>query len=100
MVRTIVESVPGARFDRGHLPAFAESALEFEIFGLRRGTGLRRLHERDPGHQSGICRAFAREGIAFAFPTRTIGVRQVSPWRLGQYRLAGLTYPQGMAKIL
>ncbi|HPH01845.1 MAG TPA: mechanosensitive ion channel family protein [Spirochaetota bacterium] len=72
MVRTIVESVPGARFDRGHFARFAESALEFEFSVYVEGPDYVDFMNGIQAINLGICRAFAREGIAFAFPTRTI----------------------------
>lgn len=72
MVRAIVESVPRARFDRGHFARFAESSLEFEFSVYIEGSEYVDFMNGIQAINLGICRAFAEEGIAFAFPTRTI----------------------------
>lgn len=83
MVRAIVSSVPNARFDRGHFARFADSALEFEFAVYVRGPNYVDFMDGIQAINLGICRAFAKEGIVFAFPTRTIELAKSAQDELG-----------------
>jgi small-conductance mechanosensitive channel len=76
MLRTLVEAEPGIRFDRAHFKEFADSALTFEVvyFVLSPDYGsYMDIHQRI---LFGIVERFAAEGIGFAYPTRTVYLKQ------------------------
>jgi small-conductance mechanosensitive channel len=74
MVEEIVSAVPQARFDRAHFVSYGDSSLDFEVayyvlipdyveyLNIQQTVNLA-LYER-----------FEEEGIAFAYPTRTIHI--------------------------
>lgn len=74
MVEEIICSMPGARFDRAHFVSYGDSSLDFEVayfvlvpdyvdyLNVQQAVNLA-LYER-----------FEKEGIAFAYPTRTVHI--------------------------
>jgi len=83
IIRDCIESQEHARFDRAHLKTFADSAIEFEsvyfmqvpdygaMMDAQQEVNLR-LHER-----------FVAQDIGFAFPSRTLYLRDESDPPLG-----------------
>ena len=72
MVREIVERQQNVRFDRGHFATFGESAYEFEFVYFVLSPDYNAFMTVQQEINLAIVRAFEREEIAFAFPTRTV----------------------------
>lgn len=72
MVRGVVEAQPDTRFERAHLLAFGESALEFEVVFHVLDPDYNRYMDVQQAINIGLMRRFEREGINFAYPTRTL----------------------------
>jgi len=71
-LREIIAAQPRTRFDRAHFKQYGDSALVFEIvyYVLDRDYNLYMdIHQ---AINLAICEHFGREGIEFAFPTRTV----------------------------
>ena len=75
-LRDIVLVQPQARFDRAHLQAFGESAIMFEIVYYATNPDYTQYMNTQQEINLGIARRFEAEGVQFAFPTRTVYVRQ------------------------
>jgi small-conductance mechanosensitive channel len=76
MVREIVESVEQARFDRAHFQKFGDSSLIFEVVYFVTNSDYSLYMDIQQTINLGLCRRFEKEGIAFAYPTRTVYVQQ------------------------
>lgn len=72
MVREIVESQEGARFDRAHFKSFGESSYDFEVVYYINTPDYNAYMDCQQAINLGICRGFAERRIEFAYPTRTI----------------------------
>ena len=78
MMKEIVTAQSPVRFERSHFATFAESALRIETV----------YHVKDPSYEKymdvqqavnlAVLARFKREGIVFAYPTRTLDVK--APW--------------------
>jgi len=79
MVREIVEAQPKTRFDRAHFQKYGDSSLDFEVvyFVLDPAYGV--YMDTQQAINLELFRIFAREGIEFAYPTRTLYMTQVAP---------------------
>ncbi|HEY7656120.1 MAG TPA: mechanosensitive ion channel family protein [Burkholderiales bacterium] len=71
-LREAVEAVPRTRFDRAHFKEYGDSALVFEIvyYVLDRDYNL--YMDVQQAINLAIFDRFAREGVEFAYPTRTL----------------------------
>lgn len=76
MIRDIVAGVEGARFDRAHFKGFGESAFTFEVVYYVESRDYPVYMDIRQKINLAICRAFAERGIEFAYPTRTLYVRE------------------------
>ncbi len=77
LVQETIEGVPGTRFEYCLLRGFGDSALQFEVcYFVPEPTGRRFLEILDAVNR-GILAAFDRDGIRFAYPTRTV-IQQAS----------------------
>jgi len=78
MVRSAIESVEGTRFEYCALRQFGEHALGFEVvyFVPDWDTARLRFVQINDAVNRAIHAAFAAAGIAFAYPTRNVIVRQ------------------------
>jgi len=76
MLREAVEAQARTRFDRAHFKEYADSSLAFEVvyYVLDRDYNL--YMDIQQAINLAIFDRFAREGIDFAYPTRTLHVRQ------------------------
>lgn len=74
LVREIIESQEDTRFDRAHFFQFGDSSLDFEVvyYVLSPEYGLHM--DRRQTVNLAMMRAFAAEGIDFAYPTRTLWI--------------------------
>ena len=74
MMRSVVEAVPGARFDRAHFKSLGDWALVFEVAFFVTSADYLVYLDAQQAINLGICRRFEAEGIEFAYPTRTVHV--------------------------
>jgi small-conductance mechanosensitive channel len=72
MVREIVESIEGTRFDRAHFKSFGNSSYDFEVVYYVNTPDYNIYMDTQQAINLGICRGFAERDIEFAYPTRTI----------------------------
>jgi small-conductance mechanosensitive channel len=72
MVRQIIESQTGVRFERSHFSGFMENALRVETVYFVLDPEYKRFMDVQQAVNLAILRRFTAEGIEFAFPTRTI----------------------------
>ena len=72
LIRSVVESQPLTRFDRSHLMTLAESALRFETVYWVLDADFNKYADIQHTINLELIRRFASQGIAFAFPSRTI----------------------------
>jgi small-conductance mechanosensitive channel len=72
LVKEIIEGQDLTRFDRAHLQGFGDSALNFEIVYFVLSADYNTYMDVQQAIILELFRGFEREGIAFAYPTRTI----------------------------
>jgi small-conductance mechanosensitive channel len=72
MLQRCVDSQALTRFERAHFARFAESWLEFELAYYVKSAVFQDYMDTMQGVNLAVLRAFASEGVQFAFPTRTI----------------------------
>jgi len=78
IVKQIIETQEGARFDRGHFAAYGDFSLNFEFVYYVIGADYNRYMDIHQAINLGIFEAFAEQGITFAYPTQTMYVNQAS----------------------
>ena len=72
MVRSIVEGVKDADFDRCHFVEFGASSLDFELcYNIPTNNYVQALDAQQQVNVA-LVQMFAEQGIEFAFPTRTL----------------------------
>lgn len=76
MIRTIVESQSGVRFDRAHFQSYGDFALVFEIVYYVLSSDYVRYMDVQQAINLEIHRQFEAQKIEFAYPTQTIFVEQ------------------------
>jgi len=72
ILREIVEAQQPVRFDRSHFSAYTDSALRFETVYYVLDPDYNRHMDVQQSIFLAVLERFRTEGIAFAFPTRTI----------------------------
>lgn len=72
MVREAVAKVPGLRLDRAHFKGFGDSALEFEAVYFVPVPDYNAYMDAQQAINLALVERFGKEGIGFAFPTRTL----------------------------
>lgn len=70
-MRSIVDSVPGCRFDRAHLFQFAASALSYELVFISENADLKVMFDARQAVMIALLKRFAELEIDFAFPAQT-----------------------------
>ena len=75
LIREAVEAQPQVRFDRSHFTSFSESALSFETVYFVLSADYLVFADTNQAVNLAIFRKFAEEHIAFAYPTRTLMVK-------------------------
>lgn len=78
MVREIVEQREHARFDRAHFIEFGDSAYTYEVVYWMLNPDFALYRDTQQEINLELVRAFAREGIEFAYPTRTVFVEMAT----------------------
>jgi small-conductance mechanosensitive channel len=76
MVREIVEAQEDTRFDRAHFFQFGDSSLDFEVVFYILSPEFALHMDRRQAVNLALMRAFAAEGIDFAYPTRTLWIER------------------------
>jgi len=76
MVKDIVESVEGARFDRAHFNRFEDSALGFDVVYYIESNDYNMYMDIQQEINIKILRAFEEKGVSMAYPTRTLYMRK------------------------
>lgn len=75
MLKEIVEAQPDVRFDRAHFQKYGDFALIYEIVYFILSPDYNLYMDRQQTINLEIFRRFAKEGIAFAYPTQTLYVQ-------------------------
>lgn len=75
MVRGIIESTEGTRFDRAHFKSFGASSLDFEVVYYILSPDYPAFMDAQQKINLEIFRRFEAEGIGFAYPTQTLYVQ-------------------------
>ncbi len=76
MVREIIEAQPATRFERGHFTGFGDSSLDFGFVYHMEVPDTATYLDVQQAINLGILRRFEADGIAFAYPTRTLFVER------------------------
>jgi len=76
MVQEIVERRADTRFDRAHFKSFGESSLDFEVVYHVLTSDYTRYMDIQQEINQQLFERFEREGIGFAYPTRTLYLHQ------------------------
>ncbi|MBI2822903.1 MAG: mechanosensitive ion channel family protein [Acidobacteria bacterium] len=79
MIREIVESREAVRFDRAHFKGYGDSSLNFEVVYWIKSPDYNLYMDIQERINLEIFSRFAREGIEFAYPTRTLHLRAAPP---------------------
>ena len=74
MVREIIESASPVRFDRSHFASFGDSSYDFEFVYFVGSPEYNVYMDVQQQINLAIVRAFARDRIEFAYPTRTLHI--------------------------
>ncbi len=74
IIKQAIEEQKDCRFDRAHFIRFGESSLDFEVVYYFRGKDYNPYMDANQAILLKIMRAFVKENIQFAFPTRTIHI--------------------------
>lgn len=74
MLREIIESQDGVRFDRAHFQGYGDSSLDFEIVYFVLDPDFTVYMDVQQAINFALFRRFQDEGIGFAYPTRTLYV--------------------------
>ncbi len=75
-LRAAVEAQPDVRFDRAHFKEYADFSLNFEIVYYVLSPDFGKYMDRQQAINLAIFEKFAAEGVQFAYPTRTLYLRQ------------------------
>ncbi len=79
IVQETITSLPGVRFDRAHFSKYGASSLDFEVVYYVLSKDYNEYMDRQQEINLAIYKRFEDEGISFAFPTRTLWVKQTEP---------------------
>lgn len=74
MVREIIQSQEKTRFDRAHFKEYGDSSLNFEVVYFVQSPDYNLYMDIQQAINLAIFQEFAKAGIEFAYPTRTVYV--------------------------
>jgi small-conductance mechanosensitive channel len=77
IVRQVVEATDSVRLDRAHFLAFADSSLNIEVAYFVLSDQYMVYADVQQAINLRIMRAFAEEGIGFAYPSRSVYLEQI-----------------------
>jgi len=72
ILKEIIESQDGTRFDRAHFHKYGEWSLDFEIVYIVTNPDYNLYMDIQQAINLAIYERFAAEGISFAYPTKTV----------------------------
>lgn len=72
MVQKIIEGQADVRFDRAHFKSFGDSSLDFEVVYYVLTSDYTVYMDRQQAINLALMQRFEKEGVGFAYPTRTI----------------------------
>lgn len=72
MVENIIKSQRDTQFDRAHFKRYGDSSLDFEVVYYVESADYNRYMDTQQAINLAIFERFAKEGIEFAFPSRTV----------------------------
>jgi small-conductance mechanosensitive channel len=76
MTKEIIESISGTRFDRCHFSRYGDFSLQFETVYYVLSPDFSKYMDIQQDINLRLYRQFEKEGIAFAFPTQTLHLKQ------------------------
>ena len=76
MAKKIIGEQQHARFDRAHFSGFGDSTLDFEVVYYMQTPEYATFMDVQHEINLALVRRFGEEGIEFAFPTRTVHLKQ------------------------
>jgi small-conductance mechanosensitive channel len=79
MIRQAVAAQTSVRFDRAHLAGFGDSSIDFEYVYYVLSPDYAVHMDVQQGILLEVHRAFEKEGIEFAYPTRTVFLAREAP---------------------
>ena len=79
LIREIVESQPGTRFDRSHFAKHAAASLDFETVYFVLSADFNRYMDVQQAINIRLHREFARLGVEFAYPTQRLLIAPQGP---------------------
>ena len=72
MVQSIIAGIENTRFDRAHFKSFGDSSLDFEVVYYVLTSDYTKFMDIQQEINQQLFETFEREGIGFAYPTRTL----------------------------
>ena len=78
IVKQIVDGVAKTRFDRAHFKGFGDSSLDFEVVYYILSPDYNLYMDTQQTINLTLMKLFAKDGIEFAYPTRTIFIEKES----------------------
>ncbi len=90
MIRSIIENLPGVRFDRSHFKGFAESSFEFEVVYYVLSADYNVYMDKQQAINLAIVDGFKAAGIEFAVPARTLQLQVAGGGREAGIKSIGL----------
>ena len=75
-LKAAVEAQPKARFDRAHFKSYGDFSLNFEVVYYVLSAEFNVYMDTQQGINLTIYQKLAQEGVQFAYPTRTLYLRQ------------------------
>jgi len=75
-LRAAVEAQPKARFDRAHFKSYGDFSLDFEIVYYVLSADFNVYMDTQQAINLAMFEKLAQEGVQFAYPTRTLYLRQ------------------------
>jgi small-conductance mechanosensitive channel len=79
-VHEIIDGAENARFDRAHFKAFGASSLDFEVVFYVLSPEYNVYMDVQEAINLEIVRRLNAMGVEFAFPTRTLYLREENGW--------------------
>jgi small-conductance mechanosensitive channel len=90
-LRQIIESQGDVRFDRAHFKEYGESALIYEAVYYVLDSDYNKFMDIQERINTEMFRRFSEENIDFAYPTRTLVMKQGEQKELGQTLLHNIS---------
>lgn len=75
LVKDIIESINQVQFDRAHFLKYGDSSLDFEVVYIMQVPDYNIYMDTQQEVNFKLFECFAKEGIEFAYPTRTVIIR-------------------------